>query len=406
MASRPRCRALRVRRRVAPWEKYQPGGEKYVEVPEPETPEPPRPEPPAREPEPEVAPCTCRPVEARLTVQREDGTILYRGPGLFVEACRPGCPGDGLEAEVKAWRDGPERVKAETRPDPILPTVKASKVEVRERRGRLAIGGLTDGREPRGQLPLIAASKGPRVPQLEMADSAGVPTMARGRGAPLELRLAVGACLLTPLDHRTERRRLVVTVRELRDFLFPRGWERGRDWPRIREALRTCRDYTIPVGRGGFWYPLALRYDPGSAATLDEEVWLDVELPSGAATGPLVDRRALALLGVESAPRFRAYIAAHAVCWIPGRTRVPYPGGGPPRLWTGDASRYPVLTRADRRRLAFGNDAKNRTRGEQDGPWEDLPGVEIVSRKASTADGRRGWLVVPEDAAVAIRGGR
>ncbi len=349
---------------TAPWEKYLPNGEKHVagdpissvppfETDDPAASEASHPEPSAPDPDPDPAACTCRPVEARLTIQREDGTVRYRGPALYVEACRPGCPGDGLEAEVKAWQNGPERVAAETRPDPILPTVK-----VEERKELPALGGLTDGREPPAQLPLISAPDGPRVPFLEMADVAGVPTMARGRGAPLELRLAVGACLLTPHSARPDTRRLVLTVRQLRRFLYPQGWKRHRDWPRIRRALRAAGNHTIPVGRGGLWYPLALRYDPGCDAKLDDEVWIDVALPPGAANGPMIDRQSLALLGVQSAPRFRAYLAAHAVAWIPGRTRVPYPGGGPPRLWTGDKGRYPVLTRQDRRRLAFGGNCQ------------------------------------------------
>ena len=39
---------------------------------------------------------------------------------------------------------------------------------------------------------------GPRVPLLELADVRGGPIMAQGRGAPLDLRLMVAACILTP----------------------------------------------------------------------------------------------------------------------------------------------------------------------------------------------------------------
>ena len=35
--------------------------------------------------------------------------------------------------------------------------------------------------------------------------------------------------------------------------------------------------------------------------------------------------------------------------------------------------------------------------------WEDLPGVELLTRQASTPDGRRVWLIVPEEAAATIR---
>ena len=60
---------------------------------------------------------------------------------------------------------------------------------------------------------------------------------------------------------------------------------------------------------------------------------------------------------------------------------------------------------ADRRRLAFGEgDKSHRTLAEQDAAWEDLPGVEIVARTATTQDGKQGWLIVPRDAARRIKG--
>ena len=39
-----------------------------------------------------------------------------------------------------------------------------------------------------GNCPYSLAPEGPRVPLLELVDRYGVPTMAQGRGAPLELR--------------------------------------------------------------------------------------------------------------------------------------------------------------------------------------------------------------------------
>ena len=39
-------------------------------------------------------------------------------------------------------------------------------------------------------------------------------------------------------------------------------------------------------------------------------------------------------------------------------------------------------------------------------PGTDLPGVEIVTRTATTQDGKRGWLIVPRDAARLIKGRR
>ena len=313
--------------------------------------------------------------------------------------------------------EGPPEVRPERRIDPILPVVVGAVKEAPEREaGRLAFGGIIEERKSLpAQLPLLPRPEGPRVPILELSDYRGVPTMARGRGAPLDLRLAVGACVLTPHVARSARGRLAVTVRELRDFLFPNGWERRRDWPRIRDALKRARDYVLPVPNSaifsggsdalGCWYPFALRHDPGRAAALDDLILIDVELPPGAGHGPVIDRRELARLGVDSAPRFRAYIAAHSVAWRPGVTRRPHPRNRRFHIWSSNPGNYPVLTAEDRDRLAFGaaDTVRSRTRAHKDKPWEDLPGVEILTRKASTPDGGRGWLVVPEAAAAAIR---
>ena len=311
--------------------------------------------------------------------------------------------------EGKAEEEG---VRAVTRLDPILPSVQVVTVQEHPAReaGRLAFGGLVEGRDDLAetQLPLFdRAKEGPRVAMLELADARGGPVMARGRGAPLDLRLFVAACIMTPLAARETKVPLVTTVRELRDFCFPNGWKKRRDWPALRTALGRARDYAIPwvVGTtAGGWWPVAVRFAPGRNAQLDDLVILDVMLPPGCGVGPVITRPELVQLGVTSAPRFRAYLAVHSVAWRPGVTRRPHPRNPEFHLWSADAANYLVLTRADRRRLAFGADDKgHRTRAQQDAAWEDLPGVEILTRKASNLDGNRGWLVLPEKAAAAIR---
>ena len=311
-------------------------------------------------------------------------------------------------AEGKVEREG---VRAVTRVDPILPALRVTSVlEPRAREaGRLAFGGLVEGREDltETQLPLFdLGQEGPRVAMLELADARGGPIMARGRGAPLDLRLFVAACVMTPLTVREAQEPLVTTVRELRDFCFPNGWRRGRDWPALRSALVRLRDYAIPwvVGTtAGGWWPVSLRFAPGLDAQLDDQVILDVRIPPGSGDGPVIARPDLVQLGVTSGPGFRAYIAVHSVAWRPGVTRRPHPRNGKFHLWSADAGNYLVLTRADRRRLAFGvHDKRNRTRANQDAAWEKLPGVEILSRRAVSRDGEGGWLMVPSAAAAAI----
>lgn len=310
---------------------------------------------------------------------------------------------------------GPPEVPAVSRIDPILPDFRA--VEVRQHpareMGRLAFGGLVEGRGLPAQLPLLPVPKGPRVPLLELSDYRGVPTMARGRGAPLDLRLAVASCVMTPMALRMTEGRIVTTVRELRDFLFPNGWQRWRDWPRIRGALYRAPSYSlpgpfrIPEGLAKRWIPFGLQVEPGENAGLDDLVVIKVELPPSSGDGPVIDRPELFRLGVVSGPKFRAYIAAHSVAWRPGVSRRPHPLNRRFHTWSSDPANYLVLTRADRRRLAFGaHDKRNRVRADQDAAWEDLPGVEVLTRSATTPDGRPGWLIVPEGAAKAIRSRR
>ena len=320
---------------------------------------------------------------------------------------------DGLtDPESPGAVEEPPEVRPERRIDPILPVVVESVKEAPEREaGRLAFGGIIEERESLpAQLPLLPRPEGPRVPILELADWRGIPTMARGRGAPLDLRLAVAACVLTPHVARAARGRLVVTVRELRDFLFPNGWERRRDWPRIQDALWKAHTYMLP-GRFPYrgrttvgWVPFRLISGAGDGAGLEDVVVIEVELPPGSSHGPVIDRLELAQLGVVSAPRFRAYIAAHSVAWRPGITRRPHPRNRRFHMWSSDPANYPVLTAEDRDRLAFGNVDRGRKEGRSkaDSYWEDLPGVEILTRQASTPDGGRGWLVVPKEAATAI----
>ena len=312
---------------------------------------------------------------------------------------------------VRAWIERPPKVRANRRLDPLLPVVRTVREAPEREAGRLAFGGIVEGRKSKpAQLPLLPASEGPRVPLLDLVDERDGPIMVQGRGAPLDLRLFVGACIMTPATARASRCRLVTTVRELRDFLYPNGWQRGRDWPRIREALLKAQDYMIP-GRFDWhghtvdgWLPFGLVGGIGEGAGLDDSVLIDVDLPPGAASGPPIDRAGLAALGVDSAPRFRAYIAAHSVSWIPGRTQRPHPRDRSLWLWSSDPAHYPVLTAEDRRRLAFGEgDKRNRTRANLDGAWERLPGAVILTREAMTPDGRAGWRIVPEAAAEVIR---
>ena len=189
-------------------------------------------------------------------------------------------PPDGVQ-ELPAVR--PER-----RVDPILPVVQSVREAPEREAGRLAFGGIIDPRQDipeAAQLPLLPAPEGPRVPLLELVDRNGVPTMAQGRGAPLDLAVYIGACILTPHRVRASRGRLVTTVRELRDFLFGPTWRPGPtgnrpgDWQRVREAALNASDLWLPLENGNLWRAVAVREIPPAdyrPEYLDRQVIFDM----------------------------------------------------------------------------------------------------------------------------------
>ena len=323
---------------------------------------------------------------------------------------------DGLSALAQAV-EAARSVEPNRRLDPILPRIVETVNPAREAGKRLF--GLVPPGEPEpkpGILPMFEAEPEAlirRVPLLALSDSAGRPTMGQGRGAPLDLRLPVeGMLAVDPADRWRESVRLAFTVRDLRDGLFPRGWtarrrtgKRPGDWQRVRDALFRARDFRIPLPSGGFWYAFALRREPGPAARLDDPVLVDIALPPESGPGPVIDRPALRLLGLDSGPRYRAFLAVEAANWIPGRTRVPTPKGQHPYGWSGRRTRYPVFRREDRRELAFGlADRKNRTRAQVDCAFADLPGCVVIGRReVDPRTGAVGWRIVPAAAAEAIR---
>lgn len=311
-------------------------------------------------------------------------------------AARPAHP---LGPIISAWQQRPRMVEPETRHDRrILPRITAG-MPLPERQRGMLFGGLVDGRDLSAQreLPLfpeVAAAK--RVPLLDLVDAAGVPVRAHRGGAALEARLFVRTMAsVRPADRGLTTSRIAVTLRELKNGLFPNRWTRARDWPRLRRALMTARDYAIHDGRGR-WWPIALRFLPDEPA-LDEMIVMDVAFPPGSASGPPVDLPLLDALSVRSSARWRAYIAANSLLWRPGRTRVKAPKAAGRFLWTRNVTRYPVLSADDRRRLAFGlADAKHRTRKAIDDPWRDLPGLVVVDECAvDPQTGEVGWRLMP-----------
>ena len=339
-------------------------------------------------------------------------------PAELLHELWSGCPDRGrhpLAPIVADWQEhAPIAVEAETRADRrIMPALRIVGPTPERERGRL-FGGLVDDRTRNAAASLSLfpdlEPERPQVPLLEIVDRAGLPIRSRGRGAPLEARLLVrgGLLMIRPQDRRLETVRIAVTVGELLDGLWPPGPDGRRHvtqhWPRLLDALYRARDWTVPDADGGRWFPMALRRLPpnGTAGTpaLDDLVVIDLAPVPGAVTGATVDLPWLDRMGVESGPKWRAYIAARSLMWLPGKTRRPVPGtNGRQYGWSADPADYPVVPAVDLRRLAFGDRddaAYRRTRAAILAPWEALPDVKIEPA-TDPRTGVRGYRLLPTD---------
>ena len=89
----------------------------------------------------------------------------------------------------------------------------------------------------------------------------------------------------------------------------------------------------MPAVAGGFrWRYGGCRRTPTARPRFDDLVVIDLAPVPGAVTGASVDLPWLDRLGKTSGPKWRAYIAARSLIWLPGKTRRPVPGSNGPAV--------------------------------------------------------------------------
>ena len=347
----------------------------------------------------------------------DKATVYWRECGemlsLFVARA------DGLSALALLHAELPREANTRRR-DPILPRITIDAPNLARQRGELIVAPEGRAGLRTAQMPLFpdARHDDVQVPLLDLVDLAtGKRAVSTGRGAAHELRLLFEGVTGIGVAARAGRGELIVwTVGELLEAFYRgggtmrRSGERPGDWELIRRACQwisgAAIPWRVPSGNVQPWAIMTLRSLPGERPALSDPVVFDVRLPPGTGPGPAVDRPALREAGRVSSPAFRIGVAVPSATWIPGRTRRPVPGVG--GLWIGDAGRYPVFSASDRRRIAFGpdDDPSNRKPGRVDTAWRksaDAAGVVILDTEAVDRDGKRGWIVVPAEAAKAIR---
>ena len=235
-----------------------------------------------------------------------------------VDLCHPFAP------LVDAWQRQPPPAEWDSCEYPVLDRTLAARagglrpLVVANDPRQLPLS-MTGGSESR-QLCLGFEQPEPDVPVLPLVafDRHGGVSMTSGSGAAHAIRLYVEALLAVPPDRRNEEYPIPLRAK-LRDVvagLWPRGWQRGRDWPRLLAGLDELRRLGFEWehgGTGGVWFAVTVRSVPREDAALDDLMQFDVQLPPGSGPGPLVAREHLRLLGLDSAPAYRLYLS---LCWL------------------------------------------------------------------------------------------
>ena len=263
---------------------------------------------------------------------------------------------DGLSALALLYAGLPRPGRANiNRTDRILPARLAMVDHTDRRAGQLftpAAHAVERGGEGL-KLPGFGLERTRITPALPLAlyDLGGGPSMERGHGAPLALRLWVESILAVGLTDRANPWPTVLEIplRDLLRKLYPsaRRPRPNEYWPRLMQAVEILDSTRIPwedpeTGKGGLQRIVNVSSIPRGPGKLDDAVRVIVDLPPGSGKGPVVSPH-LARYGVQSAPLYRGLLNLAYQWFDPGRTRFPVRGG---KHWlqVEDPERYPTIT--------------------------------------------------------------
>ena len=208
---------------------------------------------------------------------------------------------------LRAWKDRPTPVDPERRPTKILAEPLRY---ARPTQGILPIKGL--------DVPVLGQQPGRQaaLPGLEQTPGAVVPVLPlhiaeyskAGRGAAITPRLWFGFQMALPREIRDGREaRLNFTLRELVSWLWPNGWHRNRDLPRLAQGLHDLNQLGIVYERVK-WLLVRPVKTPTWETRLDDSLRVDVTSLPGSDRGPMIDTVRLWRLGAMAGVPWRAWI--------------------------------------------------------------------------------------------------
>ena len=223
---------------------------------------------------------------------------------LLDEGKRPPFP---VSTILRAWKDRPTPVDPERRPTKILAEPLRY---ARPTQGILPIKGL--------DVPVLGQQPGRQaaLPGLEQTPGAVVPVLPlhiaeyskAGSGAAITPRLWFGFQMALPREIRDGREaRLNFTLRELVSWLWPNGWERRHDLPRLAQGLHDLNQLGIVYERVK-WLLVRPVKTPTWETRLDDSLRVDVTSLPGSDRGPMIDTVRLWQLGTRAGVPWRAWI--------------------------------------------------------------------------------------------------
>ena len=225
-----------------------------------------------------------------------------------------------IEARLKL----PRRVEPVRKPTGIAPRFAS----IRDRRQTIVSEQLPDLPGPQGTLTAYLPGLEPRpnrmiaAPELHLFDYAGGTSMKKGRAAPISLRLFFELLMSVPLEARDFDCRLDVSLRDLRDWLYPSveradgesrsSYKPSKHLPLIHRGIHEVHNLYVEVIPKGTkapeaWHPIVARSRP--LRNLESQARFLIDLPPGSTRGALIDRHVARVLGLKSALHYRAYIS-------------------------------------------------------------------------------------------------
>ncbi len=163
-------------------------------------------------------------------------------------------------------------------------------------------------------LPSAIAPKGDAFWLVRLFQAVGGTTMRRGKGAPWELRLFIGALLHLGVAQRDGQwHTLDIPTADVIRWLHGDEWQnKRRDWHKLPEALFAIRNGLNAVAVPGIGSVQIMSVPVIPLVPTDPLVRFAVMVPPSAAHGIKIDWPTMCAYGKVSAPIFCAYLASQA----------------------------------------------------------------------------------------------